>query len=111
MTKTSSKKSSARSSSSKGNSSSSNSSGGLTLSKVKTKLKNGSKPAIAFLTSATFIEVALVGAAGFVLWKNREKIQAYLDEKGIDIPGAVSAKFGQWFGSGEVEADERSYTQ
>jgi hypothetical protein len=107
MAKTTSKKSSARSTALKGNSNASN---GLSIEKVKTKLKEGSKPALAFVTSATFIEVALVGAAGFVLWKNREKIQAYLDEKGIDIPGAVSEKFGQWFG-GNASEEDRSYTQ
>ena len=82
----------------------------LTVNKLKTKIKSGAKPALAFLGSATFIEIALVGAAGYVLWKNKDKIQAYLDEKGIDIPGTVSEKFSQWFGSGSASED-RSYTQ
>lgn len=97
-------------SSSKKRSSSSKGSKGLNLSQVKSKFKEGSKPALDFLTSATFIEIALVGAAGFVLWKNRERIQHYLDERGIDIPGTFSEKMGQWFGSSPSESDTR-YTQ
>lgn len=50
--------------------------------------------ALSFLKSASAVEVAILGAAGFVMWKNRDKIQSYLESRGIDLSSIVSDKLG-----------------
>ena len=40
-------------------------------------------------------EIAILGAAGFVLWKNRSKIQAFLENNGINVPTFLSGDLSQ----------------
>lgn len=35
-------------------------------------------------------EIAVLGAAGYVLWKNREKIETFLTDNGIEVPAILS---------------------
>jgi hypothetical protein len=40
-------------------------------------------------------EIAVLGAAGFVLWKNRSKIQSLLEQNGIAVPSILSGDFSE----------------
>ena len=42
------------------------------------------------LAGVSFIEAAIVVAATFVVWKNRLRIQSYLEENGIEVPALLS---------------------
>ena len=48
----------------------------------------------------TLPEIAVLGAAGFVVWKNREKIQSLLEEHGISVPSFLSGDLSELIQSG-----------
>lgn len=62
------------------------------------KKAGGSKmPTIAGIS---ILEVALMGAAGFVLWKNREKVKTILTDNGIEVPSFLSSDLNELIQSG-----------
>ena len=57
-------------------------------------------------------EIAILGAAGFVLWRNRDKIVSFLEENGIDSPSFLSADLSDLIrqGAGAAIASSGSNT-
>jgi len=53
-------------------------------------------------------EVALLGVAGYVLWRNREKIQSLLEDNNIDVPSFLSADFSELIQSGASLIGEKT---
>ena len=47
----------------------------------------------------TLLEFAAVGAAAFVLWRNRERIQDFMEEHGVKIPAIFSEGLGSILGA------------
>jgi hypothetical protein len=45
-------------------------------------------------------EIAVLGAAGFVLWKNREKISTLLEDNGINVPSFLNSDISDLIQSG-----------
>jgi hypothetical protein len=45
-------------------------------------------------------EVAVLGAAGFVLWRNRAKIQTLLEDNNINVPSFLSSDLSDLIQSG-----------
>jgi hypothetical protein len=48
----------------------------------------------------TIPEIAVLGAAGYVAWKNRDKIRDFLEERGIDVPDVLTKDLGELVQSG-----------
>ena len=60
-------------------------------SAVSTKGKSLVDKASAYQIAGISIpEIAILGAAGYVLWRNREKIESFLNDKGIETPAFMS---------------------
>jgi hypothetical protein len=52
------------------------------------------------LAGISLPEIAVLGAAGFVLWRNRSKIQSLLEDNGINVPSIFSADLPELIQSG-----------
>ena len=83
-----------------------------TMSKNLAKGKNNTiapKAAkfVGTLSAITVAEIAVIGAAGFVLWKNREKIQDFLEDKGVDL-SSFKGDIGDWIQRGVDFVKERT---
>ena len=52
-------------------------------------------------------EIAVLGAAGFVLWKNRSKISALLEENGIAVPSFLNSDISEIIQSGVSMMSDR----
>ncbi len=48
----------------------------------------------------TLPEIAILGAAGFVLWKNRGRIKTLLEENGITPSSFLPSQVNEWLKTG-----------
>jgi hypothetical protein len=48
----------------------------------------------------SLVEMAVLGAAGFVVWKNREKIKDLLESSGLNVPSFLSSDLTDLIQSG-----------
>jgi hypothetical protein len=50
----------------------------------------GEKASAYQIAGISLPEIAILGAAGYVLWRNRKKIETFLNDNGIDTPSFMS---------------------
>jgi len=62
--------------------------------------KMGSETKMPTIAGISLPEIAVLGAAGFVLWKNREKVQTFLQDNGIETPSFLSGDLTNLIQSG-----------
>jgi hypothetical protein len=67
------------------------------VSSNSSKASGGKMPT---LGGISIVEIAVLGAAGFVLWKNREKISSLLEDNGITAPAILSSDLSEIIQSG-----------
>lgn len=77
-------------------------------SNVREKLRDVSRPAIDFVTNANFLEFAAVIGTSYLVWKNRDAIQRYLREAGIDVPRMLNEKLNLWLAGNSGPRREHS---
>jgi hypothetical protein len=58
-------------------------------------VKSSVESKIPSIAGISLPEIAILGAAGFVLWKNRSKIQSLLEQNGIAVPTILSGDFSE----------------
>ena len=69
-----------------------------TARKAPSKLAEGFKNYT--IAGISLPEVALLGAAGVVVWRNREKIRDFLETRGIDVPAVFTKDLSEIIQSG-----------
>jgi hypothetical protein len=52
------------------------------------------------VAGVSLVEIAVLGAAGYVVWKNRDKISNLLEENGMSSPAFLTADFSDLLRSG-----------
>ena len=53
-------------------------------------------------------EIAVLGAAGFVVWKNRERILSLLEQNGIEVPEVFSGNISNLIQTGVEMLNNKS---
>jgi hypothetical protein len=90
-----------------------------TTSRVLAKtgsLKSSVESKMPTIAGISLPEIAVLGAAGFVLWKNRSKIQALLEKNGIEVPSVFTGDFSELLQKGATamgaqgEKSDRSHS-
>ena len=59
------------------------------------------------LAGISIVELGILAAAGYVVWKNRTQIESLLESAGVEIPGIFHGDFSQVF-AGQSAASAKS---